>query len=63
MPAVGDSVSRIDKEFAAVEGRIKLNPSQQVDACKRRQGQLEQFETTLDHLRDVWRPRLEAFAE
>jgi hypothetical protein len=63
MPAVEDLVSRIDKEFAAVEGRIKLNQSQQVDAYKRRQGRLEQFETTLDHLRDVWRPRLEAFAD
>jgi YHS domain-containing protein len=63
MPKVEELLSRIDKEFSAVEDRIKKNQSQQVDVFRGRQDRLAKFEQTLDHLRDVWRPRLEAFAK
>jgi hypothetical protein len=63
MPKVEELLSRIDKEFAAVEDRIKKDQSQQVDAYSRRQERLAKFEQTLNRLREVWRPRLEAFAK
>ena len=63
MPKVEELLSRIDKEFTAVEGRIKKNQSQQMDVYRGRQDRLAKFEQTLNHLRDVWRPRLEAFAK
>ena len=63
MPKLEELLSRIDKEFSAVEERIKQNQSQQVDAYRDRQQRLAKFEQTLDRLREVWRPRLEAFAK
>jgi YHS domain-containing protein len=63
MPKLDELLSRIDKEFNAVEDRIKQNQSQQVDAYSRRQERLAKFEQTLNRLREVWRPRLEAFAK
>lgn len=63
MSKVEELLSRIDKEFSAVEERIKKNQSQQLDMYRDRQDRLAKFEQTLDHLRDVWRPRLEAFAK
>ena len=63
MPKVEELLSRIDKEFSAVEDRIKKNQSQQMDAYRGRQERLAKFEQTLNHLREVWRPRLEAFAK
>ena len=63
MLKVEELLSRIDKEFTAVEDRIKKNQSQQMDVYRGRQQRLAKFEQTLDHLREVWRPRLEAFAK
>jgi YHS domain-containing protein len=63
MPKVEELLTRIDQEFAAVEERIKKNQSQQVDKFRGRQERLTKFEQTLDRLREVWRPRLEAFAK
>ena len=63
MPTVEELLSRIDKEFTAVEDRIKKNQSQQMDVYRGRQDRLAKFEQTLNHLRDVWRPRLEAFVK
>jgi YHS domain-containing protein len=63
MPKIEELLSRIEKEFVAVEERIKENQSQQIDAYRGRQDRLAKFEQTLNHLRDVWRPRLEAFAK
>ena len=63
MPKVEELLSRIDKEFIAVEDRIKRNQSQQMEVYRDRQQRLEKFEQTLNHLREVWRPRLEAFAK
>src|SRR5687767_4729898 len=62
MPNVEELLSRIDKEFSAVADRIKANQSQHMDAYHDRQQRLAKFEQTLNHLREVWRPRLEAFA-
>lgn len=63
MPNVEELLSRIDKEFAAVEERIKANQSQQLDAYRGRQERLAQFEQVLGRLPEVWKPRLEAFAK
>ncbi|MCI0742509.1 MAG: hypothetical protein L0Y72_26045 [Gemmataceae bacterium] len=63
MPKVEELLSRIDKEFSAVEDRIKKTQSQQMDVYRSRQDRLAKFEEILNHLRDVWRPRLEAFAK
>ncbi len=62
MPNIEELLSRIDQEFTAVEERIKTNQSQQMDVYRGRQERLTKFEQTLNHLREVWRPRLEAFA-
>jgi hypothetical protein len=63
MPKIEELLNRIDKEFAAVEERIKKDQSQQIEAYRSRQDRLAKFEQTLNDLRDVWRPRLEAFAK
>ncbi|MEX2168208.1 MAG: hypothetical protein WD851_02770 [Pirellulales bacterium] len=63
MPKIEELLSRIDKEFTAVEERIKKNQSQQMEVYRDRQQRLEKFEQTLNRLREVWRPRLEAFAK
>ncbi len=63
MPKVEELLSRIDREFSAVEDRIRKNQSQQMDAYRGRQQRLAKFEQTLNHLREVWRPRLDAFAK
>jgi YHS domain-containing protein len=63
MPHVDELLSRIDKEFSAVEERIKQNQSQQIDVYHGRQDRLAEFEQTLNRLRDVWQPRMEAFAK
>ncbi len=63
MANVEELLSRIDREFAAVEERVKQSQSQQLEVYRGRQERLADFEQTLHHLRDVWVPRLEAFAK
>ena len=66
MPKLEELLSRIDKEFSAVEERIKNNQSQQVDAYRDRQQRLAKFEQTLDRLARSggrgWRPLPNALA-
>jgi YHS domain-containing protein/FtsZ-binding cell division protein ZapB len=56
-------IQRIDAEFFAAEKRLNEFRAQQVQEFQKRQERLEQFERTLDELRKVWEPRLDALAE
>ena len=53
----------IDAEFSAAEKRLNEFRAQQVQEFQIRQERLEQFERTLDELRRVWEPRLDALAK
>ena len=63
MAAVDSLLERLDAEFTAANQRVKEIQSQHVEAFQGRQQRLEQFEKTLDQLREIWRPRLEALAK
>jgi hypothetical protein len=56
-------MDRLDAEFAAAENRVKRLQTQQVEEFQGRQQRLEQFEKTLEQLREIWRPRLDALAK
>jgi len=62
MEAVSSLVKRIDAEFSAAETRLNDLRTQQVLEFQNRQRRLEQFERTVDELRNVWEPRLDALA-
>ena len=55
-------IKRIDAEFSAAEKRLNEFRAQQVQEYQDRQERLEQFERTVDELRSVWEPRLDALA-
>jgi hypothetical protein len=61
--ASADLLDRIDAEFAAADKRIKDFKNQQVQEFQGREKRLDKFEQTLEQLRDVWQPRLEALAK
>jgi YHS domain-containing protein len=63
MSDTSELLDRIDAEFRGVEQRIKQDQAAKVKEYEGRQSRLEQFAEACDRLRDVWRPRLEAFAE
>jgi hypothetical protein len=63
MSAGTDLVDRIEAEFTRAEKRIKELQSQQVAEFQGRQQRLEKFPQILEHLREIWRPRLEALAK
>jgi YHS domain-containing protein len=63
MAAVDSLMERLDAEFTAANQRVKQIQTQHVEAFQGRQQRLEQFEKTLDRLREIWRPRLEALAK
>jgi hypothetical protein len=56
-------LDRIDAEFAAAENRVKEFKNQQVQEFKGREQRLMKFEQTLEKLREVWQPRLEALSK
>lgn len=56
-------VERINAEFALAEERQEELRSQNMDAYHDRQARLETFAETLERLKEVWRPRLEALAQ
>jgi len=56
-------MSRIDAEFHGVEEKISQYREEQAREFESRQRRLEQFVEICDRLQDVWRPRLEAFAQ
>jgi YHS domain-containing protein len=63
MTANIELIQRIDAEFSAAEKRLNDFRTQQVREYQHRQERLERFERTLDELRKVWEPRLDALAE
>ena len=63
MAAVDSLMERLDAEFTAANQRVKQSQAQYVEVYQGRQQRLEQFEKTLDRLREIWRPRLEALAK
>jgi YHS domain-containing protein len=58
-----DLLDRIDSEFAAADQRLKQLRTEKVQDYQGRQQRLEQFEQTLNQLREVWQPRLETLAK
>jgi len=62
MAGVNSLVERIEAEFAAAFQREEKLRSEKVEEFRGRQQRLEKFEQTLDRLREIWRPRLEALA-
>jgi hypothetical protein len=62
MANVSSLTDRIDAEFASATKNVGELQAQRVKQHQERQQRLESLEKTLDALRDVWRPRLEALA-
>lgn len=56
-------IQRIDAEFSAAEKRRNEFRAQQVQEFQDRQERLKRFERTLDDLRKIWEPRLDALAQ
>lgn len=63
MERVNSLVERIDAEFSAADKRLNQFREQHVQEYQLRIKRLEQFERTLDELRTVWEPRLDALAK
>jgi hypothetical protein len=63
MIATNPLLDRIDAEFREVEGKIKKYQTEKREEFEGRQQRLEQFSQLCEKLSEVWRPRLEAFAE
>jgi YHS domain-containing protein len=63
MSDVNELVRRIDAEFDAAEKNIKEFQAQQIQQYHDRQQRLEQFSETVEGLKDVWRPHLEALKQ
>jgi YHS domain-containing protein len=63
MAAPNSLLERIDAEFAAANQRVKQLQTQKVEEFQGKQQRLEQFDKTLERLREVWRPPLEALAQ
>jgi YHS domain-containing protein len=63
MAGVSKLLDRINAEFSAAEGRENQLQSERIRSFHDRQQRFEQFSQTLERLRDIWRPRLEALAK
>ena len=63
MPDVATLINRIDAEFSALDGKIKLAQAERLQEYRERQDRLASFEKHLDGLPAVWRPRLEALIQ
>jgi hypothetical protein len=63
MSAINDLAERIDAEFNAAFERVEQLRSQKAEEFQDRQRRLAELDKTLDELRDIWRPRLEALAK
>jgi hypothetical protein len=63
MNDVNQLMDRINAEFSAAKQREQELQSQRVQTYHDRQQRLEEFTNSLDQLREVWRPRLEALAK
>lgn len=63
MADLSNLLSRIDAEFAASDKQIKEFQTTQIQAHQGRQERLELFVKACEHLRGIWKPRLEALAQ
>jgi YHS domain-containing protein len=63
MAAVSDLMSRIDAEFDRALERGEIYRADKLNEFQSRQQRLETLDSTLDQLREIWRPRLEALAK
>lgn len=63
MAGVDDLLRRLDKEFSAAEKRTDEYVSAQVRAYQDREQRQAKLNVTIDRLREIWKPRLEAFAK
>lgn len=63
MPEISQLLNRIDAAFKATDDKVKTFQSQQTEYHQERQKRLEQFDTLLGSLKEVWVPRLEALAQ
>jgi hypothetical protein len=62
MADLSSLVDRIDAEFNSATKNVAELQKQRLQEFEQRRIRLEAVEKTLDELRDVWRPRLEALA-
>jgi YHS domain-containing protein len=63
MAGVDELLSRLDSEFSAAEKRTDEYISAQVKAYQDREQRQAKLGAKIDRLREVWKPRLEAFAK
>ena|SRR5436190_13996917 len=62
--AAGSSLAeRIDAEIAAAFDRVEQLKTQKSEEFQGRQDRLEKLDQTLEALREIWRPRLDALAK
>ena len=62
MQTVNELINRIDAEFDRAFEHSEKYRAEKVQEFQARQQRLEQLEKTLDRLREIWKPRLEALA-
>ena len=63
MAATDSLADRIDAEIDAAFQRVEQLKTQKVEEFQGRQQRLEKLDQTLEELREIWRPRLEALAK
>jgi YHS domain-containing protein len=63
MADINSLLSRLDAEFAANEQAVKNLQAEALATYEGRQSRLKQFEEACNHLRGVWKPRLEALVK
>jgi YHS domain-containing protein len=63
MTATSELTTRLDAEFSAAEKRLDQSRAQYAQEYHDRRTRLEQFERTVDELRTVWEPRLDALVK
>jgi YHS domain-containing protein len=63
MATVDSLMDRIEAQFALAKDRVKQVQAERAEEFHARQQRLEQFEQSLEQLREIWRPRLEALAK
>ena len=63
MTEVSALINRIKSEFDARDARVKQMQKERAQEAKGREERLELFGRVCEQLTDVWRPRLEAFAQ
>jgi hypothetical protein len=63
MAATDSLMDRIDAEIDAAFQRVEQLKTQNVEEFQGRQQRLEKLDRTLEELREIWRPRLDALAK